>query len=154
MIVPTGELKDQVTAVLEASVTLAVKVTLCPPLSEVVPLGDKVMTTGFRVTVALAVLVDRAKQAAYEAVVDLVSNSLVSVTQLPGGIQPSIMLDEFAEAEQAVRRSPIFQAALAKRGVTEIDLVMIEPWSAGMYGTELLEDTGLRRLRALCSGEP
>jgi primary-amine oxidase len=99
---------------------------------------------------ALAVLLDRAKQAAYEAVVDLLSNSLVSVTQLPGGIQPSIMLDEFAEGEQAVRRSPIFQAALAKRGITNIDLVMVEPWSAGMYGTELPEDNGLRRMRALC----
>ena len=27
---------------------------------------------------------------------------------------------------------------------------MVEPWSAGMYGTELPEDTGLRRMRALC----
>jgi primary-amine oxidase len=99
---------------------------------------------------ALAVLVDRAKRAASEAVVDLFSNSLISVTQLAGGIQPSIMLDEFAEAEQAVRRSPIFQAALARRGVTNIDLVMVEPWSAGLYGTELLEDAGLRRMRALC----
>ena len=54
------------------------------------------------------------------------------------------------EGEQAVRRSPIFQAALAKRGVANIDLVMVEPWSAGMYGTELPEDTGLRRMRALC----
>ena len=99
---------------------------------------------------ALAVLLDRAKQAACEAVVDLLSNSLVAVAELPGGIQPSIMLDEFAECEQAVRRSPIFQSALAKRGVTNIDLVMVEPWSAGTYGTELLEDSGLRRMRALC----
>ena len=30
------------------------------------------------------------------------------------------------------------------------DLVMVEPWSAGMYGTELPEDKGLRRMRALC----
>ena len=27
---------------------------------------------------------------------------------------------------------------------------MVEPWSAGMYGTELPEDQGLRRMRALC----
>src|SRR5580704_10295759 len=99
---------------------------------------------------ALAVLVDRAGQAAYEVVVDLLRHSVVSATRLPSGIQPSIMLDEFAECEQAVRRSPVFQAALAKRGVTEIDLVMVEPWSAGMYGNELPEDSGLRRMRALC----
>jgi primary-amine oxidase len=99
---------------------------------------------------ALAVWVDRADQAAYEVVVDLLRHSAASATRLPSGIQPSIMLDEFAEGEQAVRRSPVFQAALAKRGVTEIDLVMVDPWSAGMYGSELPEDAGLRRMRALC----
>jgi primary-amine oxidase len=99
---------------------------------------------------ALAVLLDRGKRASYEAAVDLVSKSVPSVTQLPSGVQPSVMLDEFSECEQAVRRSPLFQDALRKRGVTNADLVMVDPWSAGMYGTELPEDQGLRRLRALC----
>jgi primary-amine oxidase len=99
---------------------------------------------------ALAVLMDRGKRASYEAVVDLVNKSVSSVTPLPSGVQPSVMLDEFSECEQAVRRSPLFQAALKKRGVTDADLVMVEPWSAGMYGTELPEDKGVRRLRALC----
>src|SRR5580658_5950382 len=99
---------------------------------------------------ALAVLLDRDKRASYEAVVDLADKSIPSVTPLPSGIQPSVMLDEFSECEQAVRRSPLFQAALRKRGVTDADLVMVDPWSAGTYGTELPEDQGLRRLRALC----
>jgi primary-amine oxidase len=99
---------------------------------------------------ALAVLLDRSKQAAYEATVDLVNRSMASVIKLPSGVQPSIMLDEFSECEQAVRRSPLFLAALHKRGVTDADLVMVEPWSAGMYQTELQEDQGLRRMRALC----
>ena len=99
---------------------------------------------------ALAVLLDRGKRASDEAVLDLAGKSVISVTQLPSGVQPSIMLDEFSECEQAVRRSPLFQAALHKRGVTDADLVMVEPWSAGMYGTELPEDGGLRRMRALC----
>jgi hypothetical protein len=34
-----------------------VKVTLCPLVSDVAPLEDKVTTTGFRVTVAVANLV-------------------------------------------------------------------------------------------------
>jgi primary-amine oxidase len=99
---------------------------------------------------ALAVLVDRLNKAAYEVIVDLAGKSVISAVQLPEGIQPSIMLDEFGECEQAVRRSPLFHAALEKRGVTDINLVMVEPWSAGMYGTELPEDKGLRRMRALC----
>ncbi len=99
---------------------------------------------------ALAVLLDGGKRAAYEAVVDLATKSVTSVTELPAGVQPSIMLDEFSECEQAVRRSPLFQDALRKRGVADADLVMVEPWSAGMYGTELVEDQNLRRMRALC----
>ena len=99
---------------------------------------------------ALAVLVDRDKRASSEAVVDLVAHTVVSVTQLASDIQPSIMLDEFSECEQAVRRSPLFKEALEKRGVTDADVVMVEPWSAGHYGTELSEDAGIRRMRALC----
>jgi primary-amine oxidase len=99
---------------------------------------------------ALVLLLDRNTQAGYEVVVDLVHKSVASFDRLPAGVQPPIMLDEFAEVEQAVKRSPEFLAALAKRGVTNADLVMVEPWSAGMYGTEVTEDRGRRRMRALC----
>jgi primary-amine oxidase len=99
---------------------------------------------------ALAVLLDRGKRTSYEAVVDLDRQSVTSSTELPNGIQPSIMLDEFLEVEQMVHQSPLFQEALKKRGVTDADLVMVEPWSAGLYGTELPEEKGLRRMRALC----
>src|SRR5579859_1241854 len=99
---------------------------------------------------ALAIILDREKRASYEIVLDLLSKSVTSVAQLPSGVQPSVMLDEFGECEQAVRRSPLFQEALKKRGVTDADLVMVEPWSAGQYGTEEPEEKGVRRLRALC----
>src|SRR5262249_40026276 len=46
--------------------------------------------------------------------------------------------------------SPEFQAALKKRGVKDVGLVMVEPWSAGNYGTEVDADKGRRLLRALC----
>src|ERR1700728_1858936 len=59
-IVPTWELKDQVTAVFEVPLSLAVKVTLSPPVSDVDPLADKVTATGFSVTVAVANLVGSA----------------------------------------------------------------------------------------------
>ena len=99
---------------------------------------------------ALAVLVDKNTRSSSEVVVDLVASSVASLTPLPPGIQPSIMLDEFGECEEAVRCSPLFQAALQKRGVTDANLVMVEPWSAGNYGTEVPEDEGVRRMRALC----
>jgi hypothetical protein len=61
VIVPTGGLKDQVTALFEFPLTVAVKVALWPPWSDALP-GDNPMLTAevgvaVRVTVAVAVLV-------------------------------------------------------------------------------------------------
>jgi primary-amine oxidase len=99
---------------------------------------------------AFVVLLDRALKAAFEAVIDLNAGKVASFVPLPEGIQPSIMLDEFSECEQAVRRSPRFLAVLKERGIESPDLVMVEPWSAGLYGTEPAEERGLRLMRALC----
>ena len=99
---------------------------------------------------AFVVMLDRTTQAASEAVVDLVTKSVVSFKQLPAGIQPSIMLDEFFEVEKAVRKNPEFLAALERRGIKNPELVMVEPWSAGLYGTEPPDYQGRRLMRALC----
>lgn len=99
---------------------------------------------------AFVVLLDVVKKAAFEAVVDLQARQVQRFTPLAAGVQPAVMLDEFAECEEAVKRSPEFQAALRKRGVQDASLVMVEPWSAGNYGTEVPEDRGRRLLRALC----
>jgi primary-amine oxidase len=60
------------------------------------------------------------------------------------------MLDEFIECEEAVKKSPEFLAALKKRGISDVNLVMVDPWSAGVYGTEREEEKGKRLSRALC----
>jgi primary-amine oxidase len=99
---------------------------------------------------AFAVLLDRKTELAMEAVVDLSAQSVASIKHLPAGIQPSVMLDEFFECERAVRQNPEFLAALARRGIKDAELVMVDPWSAGFYGTEPPEYAGRRLLRALC----
>jgi primary-amine oxidase len=99
---------------------------------------------------AFLVLLDNATGAGYETVVDITGKSVARFDALPKGIHPAIMLDEFGECEEAVKKSPEFQAALKKRGVSDVKLVMVEPWSAGNYGTEVAEDKGRRLMRALC----
>ena len=42
---------------------------------------------------AVAVLLNRGKRASCEVVLDMVIKSVTSVTQLPSGVQPSIMLE-------------------------------------------------------------
>ena len=92
---------------------------------------------------------DRATGHAYEAIVDLRAGAVRSYEPVPAGLQPSITVDEFAECEAAIKRSPEFLAALRKRGVTDPDLVMVDAWSAGTYGDERPEERGKRLVRAL-----
>ncbi|MEO0737309.1 MAG: primary-amine oxidase [Cyanobacteria bacterium J06649_12] len=96
---------------------------------------------------AFVILLDSATAKTYEAVVSLGSSTLKSWQHIPG-VQPSIMLDEFVECEAAVKASQEFRDAIAKRGITDPDLVMVDPWSAGNYG--IAEEEGVRLSRALC----
>lgn len=92
------------------------------------------------------VLIDRASGASYEAVVDLSLGRVTGWKELPSGTQPPVMLDEFAEAEENCKKDPRVVEALASRGFTNLDLVCIEPWSAGYYGVDA---RGRRLLRCL-----
>jgi primary-amine oxidase len=93
---------------------------------------------------AAIVLLDHDRRSTWEGIVSISSGSLVSWTELPD-VQSPIAMEEFFECEEACKVDPAFQAALAKRGVTDMDLVMVDPWSAGHY-----EDNEGRRLsRAL-----
>ncbi|WP_234543584.1 hypothetical protein [Streptomyces shenzhenensis] len=56
------------------------------------------------------------------------------------------MLDEFAEAEENCKKDPRVIEVLAARGMTDLDLVCIEPWSTGHYGDDV---DGRRLLRCL-----
>ncbi|NDV08863.1 primary-amine oxidase [Rhodococcus sp. IEGM 248] len=95
---------------------------------------------------ASAVLIDRSTGYGYEATVDLENESLERWVELPSGAQPPIMLDEFEECEVNCKRDPRVVEALASRGLTNLDLVCIEPWSAGYFGKD---DQGRRLMRAL-----
>jgi primary-amine oxidase len=98
---------------------------------------------------ALLILLDNATGTGYEAVVNLSTRSLARFDPLARDVQPSIMLDEFSECEEAARKCPEFQAAMKKRGIKDMNLVMIDAWSAGHYGNEPAEDQGKRLVRAL-----
>jgi primary-amine oxidase len=99
---------------------------------------------------AFLIMLDTATGRGYEAVVDLGSKSVSRFEALPEGTQPPIMLDEFVECEEAVKRSELFREAMKKRGIDNVDLIMVDAWSAGYYGNEPAEDRGKRLVRALC----
>jgi primary-amine oxidase len=113
-----------------------------PPKPEVLAFspGDRVARQAF------AILLDNNTGQTYEAIVSLTLQQVVSWTHVPD-VQPSIMLDEFLECEQACKASPEWQAAVRKRGITDFDLCIVDPWSAGNFG--LPAENGQRLSRAL-----
>ena len=48
--------------------------------------------------------------------------------------RPMIQLEQFLEVEAAVRAHTDFIAACARRGITDMSMVCVDPWSAGNFG--------------------
>ena len=87
------------------------------------------------------VLYDAATGSTFEAEVSL-STLLVSWRRVPG-VQPAISFAEVLEVERVVKAHPAFQEAMAKRGIPNLDLVLVDCLPAGYYGPE---DAPTRRL--------
>ncbi len=84
---------------------------------------------------SLSVMWDRADNKAYEAVVELAESGaaddrVVSFTHVPG-VTPNFTVDEWHDCEVAMKVNPVVVAALAERGLTDLDLVLIDVWTYG-----------------------
>ena len=76
---------------------------------------------------AIVVCWNRDGGAAYRALVSLSTDALVSWDALEG-IQPNLTPDEWHECDEALRREPRLIEALAARGITDMDAVLIDVW--------------------------
>jgi primary-amine oxidase len=95
---------------------------------------------------AFAVALDRSGNKTYEAIVDLRNKKVISWKLVPG-VQPAILVEEFALTQEIVRADPGWREAMRKRRITDFENVQIEPWSAGYYGFP--EEEGMRVARAV-----
>ena len=68
----------------------------------------------------------------WRGVVSIDEGRVVSLEHLPDK-RPMIMLEEFLEIESAVKGDPRFIEACAKRGISDMSLVCVDPWSAGDF---------------------
>ncbi|MEO6847676.1 MAG: primary-amine oxidase [Chthoniobacterales bacterium] len=96
---------------------------------------------------AFVVLFDNSKNKCYEAVVAITEGSVKSWKHIPG-VQPTMTADEQIECEQAVLSSQEFRDACKRHGVNDINLVMVDIWTAGNYGAK--EESNTRLARPLC----
>jgi primary-amine oxidase len=79
---------------------------------------------------AFLVVYDRAAAATYEVVVDLGTPTITSWEHVPG-VQPAIMIEEIRALDDIVRNDAAAVAALRRHGVTDLNLLQIDPWSTG-----------------------
>ncbi len=90
------------------------------------------------------VLLDYVAQHAYEAIVSLSAGHVTLWRELQQ-VQPAIIPEELAETEALVKANPAFQEALRRRGITDLDTVMIDTWSPGCYESAELQQRRLLR---------
>ena len=90
---------------------------------------------------------DRTNGKVWEARVDLVADKVVDWRHVPG-VRPRILLDDITLVGEVARADPRFREALARRGITDIENVQVDPWSAGNYG--LPDEEGRRLSHTFC----
>ena len=82
---------------------------------------------------AEVVLLDRGRAETIEAVVSL-DDGAVTSWRTRTGVQPMAVVSELMEAEELLRLHPEFQAALARRGITDPEQIQVDAWPAGHFG--------------------
>jgi primary-amine oxidase len=83
----------------------------------------------------------------WRLVVALPDGAVLSRREVPGA-RPMIQLEQFLAIEGIVRAHPGFIAACARRGITDMEKVCVDPWSAGSLGRA--DEEGLHLAHTFC----
>jgi primary-amine oxidase len=70
------------------------------------------------------------------AVVSLSEEAITDWTDVDG-VHPHLILEEVMIVEKVLKNDERYVAAMARRGVTDMDTVQIDPWPAGDFGSSL-----------------
>jgi primary-amine oxidase len=95
---------------------------------------------------AFVVVFERAANRTHEAIVDIKARKVISWKEVKN-VQPSMVPEDFMLATLIVNNDPNWQAALAKRGITDYKNVQVDPWSAGWFGFQ--DEANIRVARGI-----
>ncbi len=70
------------------------------------------------------------------------------------GMRPTLLFGEAAHAIFRTKEHPDYVAALARRGITDVDNVQIDPWPAGAFGYEAEEGRRIARCISFLRTDP
>jgi primary-amine oxidase len=93
----------------------------------------------------LCVLYDRSTQNTWLVTVSLDDQSVASRIT---GEQPPIMAEEWGANAEQIKADPGFRAALARRGISDMSRVQVDPWPASNFGLDI-DATGRRLARGV-----
>jgi primary-amine oxidase len=79
-----------------------------------------------------------------EAIVSVTRREVVEWQDI-AGMRPTLLMHEAANAIFTTKEHPEYLAALARRGISDIDNVQIDPWPAGTFGYEAEEGRRISR---------
>jgi primary-amine oxidase len=108
------------------------------------PTKDDVLGSAGRVPTrreAFVVTYDHASNRTFEAVIDLKTKTIISWKEIPG-VQPSFVEDDPKILEQTIRADSRWQEAMKKRGISDLENVVIIDWAGGFFG--LPDEDGFR----------
>ncbi len=80
----------------------------------------------------------------HEAIVSVTKGEIVDWRDVDD-MRPALLITEAFGAIVTTKEHPDYIAALAKRGITDLDLVQIDPWPAGVFGYECEEGRRISR---------
>ena len=82
-----------------------------------------------------------------EVIVDVGNRAVHSWREVPG-MRPAMLFEESFIAIAALNESPEWQAALARRGITDQSKVQIDPWPPGSFGLAIEDSRRISRCLA------
>ncbi|HEV2368854.1 MAG TPA: hypothetical protein VGR90_03205, partial [Acidimicrobiales bacterium] len=88
-----------------------------------------------------------------EVVVSVTEGRVLSSVEHPD-VRPALLMTEAANAVFTTLADPRFQEALARRGITSVDNVQIDPWPAGLFGFESEEGRRIARCIVFLRANP
>jgi primary-amine oxidase len=114
-----------------------------PEKTAVLAAGDG--ATGPRA--AQAILYHARENRVVEAVVDLVARRLIGAREI-AGVQPRVFEDEDEIVDTLVRADARWQAAMARRGITDTENVLIDAWAPGDWTNAAAPGSRILRTRS------
>jgi primary-amine oxidase len=79
---------------------------------------------------ARAMVVNRSTGSSHDVRIDLSASAVTSVTVVAEGAAP-VLIDEFEKVGAALKKDRRYLDALAKRGITDVTHVQVDPWCIG-----------------------